>query len=56
MIKLGKDFHMTIYTGMPHGFLSFDTPSGMKECKVTVEDATQILQDLLTGQGYQEQK
>ena len=40
---------MTIYNGMPHGFYSFDTPQGMKECSVTVQDATQYLKELLEG-------
>lgn len=37
---------------MPHGFLSFDTPHGMKECKVTVEDAKDLLSELLTSSDY----
>jgi hypothetical protein len=33
---------------MPHGFLSFDLPSGgMKESEVAVKDAEEILRKLL---------
>jgi hypothetical protein len=38
---------MILYEGMPHGFLSFDTPHGMKEAAVTVNDAQQIIKELL---------
>lgn len=30
---------MTIYNDMPHGFLNFDVPNGMKEAAVCVNDA-----------------
>jgi len=38
---------MTVYPGMPHGFLNYDAPNGMKEAKVCVEDAAGILKELL---------
>jgi hormone-sensitive lipase len=44
---LQKDVKMTVYPGMPHGFLNYDAPNGMKEAKVCVEDAAGILKELL---------
>jgi hormone-sensitive lipase len=49
---LNKDFYMIVYTHMPHGFLSFDTPQGWRACKVTVEDAANILQSMLQQSDY----
>jgi hypothetical protein len=46
---------MVVYPGMPHGFLSFDSPQAMKECAVTVRDACDILRILLDSSSYQEQ-
>jgi len=39
---------MTVYNGMPHGFLNYDAPSGMKEAKVCVQDAADYLKELLS--------
>jgi hormone-sensitive lipase len=30
---LNKDVKMYVYSEMPHGFLNYDAPSGMKEAK-----------------------
>lgn len=38
---------MIVYEGMPHGFLNYDAPSGMKEAKVCVKDAGDMLKELL---------
>jgi hypothetical protein len=43
MLNLKKDFWMIVYPSMPHGFFSFDTPNGMKECKYTINEAREVL-------------
>jgi hypothetical protein len=42
-----RDFKMIIYPGLPHGFLQFDAPQGMKESAITIADAQAILKELL---------
>ena len=46
---------MIIYPGMPHGFLSFATLRGMRECHATVEDASNLLDNLLSQSHYKSQ-
>ena len=38
---------MTVYPNMPHGFLSYDAPSGMPEAKICVNDATTRIKELI---------
>lgn len=34
MVNLGNnDIKMTVYNNMPHGFMNFDVPQGLKEAK-----------------------
>lgn len=44
---LNKDAKMFIYPEMPHGFLNYDVPSGMKEARICVQNACRILKELL---------
>ena len=38
---------MIVYNGLPHGFLNYDAPNGMKEAKICVKDAANFLMELL---------
>ncbi|KAL4469424.1 hypothetical protein ABPG74_004677 [Tetrahymena malaccensis] len=46
--NLNKDVKMVVYDQMPHGFLNYDAPSGMKEAKQCVQDAADFLKELLS--------
>eukprot|EP01016_Furgasonia_blochmanni_P048210 TRINITY_DN7152_c0_g1_i1.p2 TRINITY_DN7152_c0_g1~~TRINITY_DN7152_c0_g1_i1.p2 ORF type:complete len:171 (-),score=14.89 TRINITY_DN7152_c0_g1_i1:60-572(-) len=48
LLKLGKDVKLEIYREMPHGFMSFDLPSGMAEATMCVERSIDILKDMMT--------
>jgi len=45
--KLDKDVKMTVYREMPHGFLSYDVPSGMEEAKICIRDAAEMMKELM---------
>jgi hormone-sensitive lipase len=38
---------MTVYNDLPHGFLNYDAPQGMKEARTCVDDAANYLDELL---------
>ncbi len=40
---LNRDAEMIVYDHMPHGFLNYDVPNGMKEAKICVEDASKLI-------------
>ncbi|EGR32534.1 hypothetical protein IMG5_079040, partial [Ichthyophthirius multifiliis] len=42
-----KDAKLYVYSEMPHGFLNYDSPNGMKEAKQCVQDAYLILEELI---------
>lgn len=39
---------MTVYLYMPHGYLNYDAPGGMKYAKKCVDDACKSIQEFLT--------
>lgn len=39
---------MVVYNEFPHGFLNLDFPQGMKEARVPVDDAAELLKELFT--------
>jgi len=45
--KLNKDIFLTVYKDMCHGFLGYDVPMGMPECKICIEDSVGMISDLL---------
>lgn len=49
---LNKDVKMVVYNQMPHGFLNYDAPSGMKEAKICVRDASDFLKELLSSSWF----
>lgn len=44
---LEKDIKMIIYNDLPHGFLNYDVPQGLKVARKCVDDAANILNELL---------
>jgi len=47
LTKLKKDVKMVVYTEMPHGFLSYDVPNGMKESKQCILETAAIIKELM---------
>jgi len=47
--NLGVPVRMTVYKGMPHGFLNFDNPLGPRQASEIVREAATMLSDLLEG-------
>ncbi len=41
--KLGKDVRLKVYEGLPHAFMNFDVPLGLKESRVCVADSLATL-------------
>ncbi|EAR83697.2 hypothetical protein TTHERM_00827140 (macronuclear) [Tetrahymena thermophila SB210] len=47
LINNGKDVKMIVYLDMPHGYLNYDAPGGMKYAKKCVDDAANALEEFL---------
>jgi acetyl esterase/lipase len=47
LYDLNNDVRMTVYDLMPHGFWSYDTPQGLKQARLTIDDAIVYLKELL---------
>jgi len=45
--KIGHDVFLTVYRDMCHGFLGYDVPMGMAESKVCIQDAANMIAELL---------
>lgn len=45
--KLKKDIRLMIYDEMPHGFLNYDSPKGIPEAKICVNDAAECIRELI---------
>ena len=44
--QLKKDVNLIVYENLPHGFLSYDVPRGMKESHLTIHECANILKKL----------
>lgn len=45
--KLNKDIKMTVYKDLSHGFLGYDMPGGIRMAKVCIQEAADMIKELL---------
>ncbi len=41
------DVKLRVFNGMPHGFLNYDIPNGMKEAKKCIKHGAEMIEELI---------